>query len=455
MPVVRSAKTHRSAIRVLLVVLGGLLLAGALSSSAWGAGASTKPTGGGGTTSAGGTHASGGPTGGVGSSPSGPTGSKGHTSHQPTGGPLGRTGMWIWYVSQSAGGNLSSIIAMARQHAVGTVIVKSGDGSTYWSQFSSHLVSTLHAGGLDVCAWQYVYGSHPKVEAEVGARAVQAGADCLLIDAEGEYQGRYAAAQTYLTELRTLVGASFPLGLASFPYVDYHPSFPYSVFLGPGGAQYNVPQMYWRDIGTTTDAVYSHTWVYNTPYLRPIAPLGEVAGDPPPAQIERFRQLRRVYHAAPTSWWVWQSATARGWSALSATVPDLQTVTPQTGMPTLGYHVSGAIGQGDLVVWAQEHLYSAGYRVTIDGIFGTGTRTAVQQFQSAHALPVTGQVDTATWTALLRYPAAPVTWTSQGATAASARGAGAARAGGLALAPPRSARLRAVHYEIPRSLGSG
>jgi peptidoglycan hydrolase-like protein with peptidoglycan-binding domain len=355
--------------------------------------------------------------------------------------------MWIWYVSQSAGGNLSSIIAMARRHAVGTVIVKSGDGSGYWSQFTSKLVSSLHEGGLKVCAWQYVYGSHPKLEAEVGARAVRAGADCLLIDAEGEYQGRYVAAQAYMSDLRDLVGSSYPLGLASFPYVDFHPSFPYSVFLGPGGAQYNVPQMYWRDIGVTTDAVYSHTWAYNSPYQRPIAPLGEVSGDPPPAQIERFLQLRRVYHAPATSWWNWQSATPRGWSAVSATVPDLETVTPQTGMPTLAYHVSGAISQGDLVVWAQEHLWSAGYRVSIDGAFGPGTRSAVEQFQSAHALPVSGQVNTATWSALLRYPAAPVTWTSGGAQAAGA--------GGLRLAPPQSAHLPAVRYEIPPHLGAG
>jgi hypothetical protein len=156
-------------------------------------------------------------------------------------GALGHTGMWIWYVARSNGGNLSSIIATAHKHAVGTVIVKSGDGSNYWSQFSSRLVTTLHRGGLQVCAWQYVYGSHPLMEAEVAAEAVRAGANCLLIDAEGEYQGRYAAAQIYLRKLRGLVGASYPVGLASFPYVDYHPSFPYSVFLGPGGASARLP----------------------------------------------------------------------------------------------------------------------------------------------------------------------------------------------------------------------
>ena len=70
-----------------------------------------------------------------------------------------------------------------------------------------------------------------------------------MIDAEVEYGGKYAAAQTYIDTLRAGVGPAYPIGLASFPYVDYHESMPYSVFLGPGGAQYNVPQVYWKAIG--------------------------------------------------------------------------------------------------------------------------------------------------------------------------------------------------------------
>ena len=66
-----------------------------------------------------------------------------------------------------------------------------------------------------------------------------------MIDAESSYEGRYRQAYRYIHKLRRLVGAGFPLGLSSFPYADYHPTFPYSVFLGTGGAQYNLPQIYW------------------------------------------------------------------------------------------------------------------------------------------------------------------------------------------------------------------
>ena len=129
--------------------------------------------------------------------------------------------MWIWYISASNGGNLASIVATARAHGIGTLFIKSGDGTGTWSQFHSQLVSRLHASGLHVCAWQYVYGNHPVGEAGVSAAAVRAGADCLAIDAESEYEGKYVQAQQYVSALRGRIGARFPVGLAGFPYVDY------------------------------------------------------------------------------------------------------------------------------------------------------------------------------------------------------------------------------------------
>ncbi|HVV89369.1 MAG TPA: hypothetical protein VHB53_02635, partial [Solirubrobacterales bacterium] len=157
--------------------------------------------------------------------------------------PFVRQGMWIWYVDQSQGGSVPAIVATAHRHHIGTVYIKEGDGATRWDQFNGALVRALHRGGLKVCAWQFVYGDAPEAEARVGAAAVRAGADCLAIDAEASYEGKYAAADLYLTSLRARIGAGIPLSLAGFPYVDYHPAFPYSVFLGPGGATVDQPQM--------------------------------------------------------------------------------------------------------------------------------------------------------------------------------------------------------------------
>jgi hypothetical protein len=364
-----------------------------------------------------------------------------------SGNPFASRAMWIWELDSSNGGNIPSIIATARQYKIQTLIIKAGDGSSVWSQFNAQTVAALHAGGLRVCAWQYVYGVNPLDEARVGAAAVSNGADCLLIDAESEYEGRYVQAQTYVSELRKLIGPRFPVALAGFPYIDFHPAFPYSVFLGPGGAQYNVPQMYWRDIGTTVDDVYAHTYAFNRVYGRPIFPIGQVYNHPPAHQVVRFRQLSRAYGASGVSWWDWQESPLSKWIALSR-----PTGTPAhfAASPAIAMLGKGAVG--DMVVWAQEHLVSAGFSTTIDGGYGNGTVAAVQGFQAAHGLIPDGVLGPATWQALLRVAPVPVVWTSKhgqrSATIAGLRGTRVLRL-------PKSASMHAKRDEIPGSLGSG
>jgi hypothetical protein len=359
--------------------------------------------------------------------------------------------MWIWVLADSDGGNLAAITATATHLGIRTLMVKSSDGTTVWPQFNPLLAQILHAAHLRVCAWQYVYGVHPIIEAEAGAAAVRAGADCLVIDAEVEYQGLYVQAQRYLTKLRSLIGPQFPLALAGFPWIDYHPSFPYSVFLGPDGAQYNVPQMYWWDIGTSVRKVYSHTYTYNEVYQRPIDPLGQLFGSPPASDILRFRALSRAYGARGVSWWDWQSATPAGLIHMSQPVGNLTGFTPATTVATLS---QGSVG--DVVVWAQEHLLAAGYPVTINGDYAGPMQAAVAQFQSAHALPVTGVIDPYTWAALLKYPAPAIRWTSKhrrlSALVAAAR---ATRGVPDVLPVPWSASLPQRSDELARAGGAG
>jgi peptidoglycan hydrolase-like protein with peptidoglycan-binding domain len=319
-------------------------------------------------------------------------------------------GMWIWYLSQSNGGEVASIVARAHQAGVGTVFVKSSDGSSnYWSQFSAQLVAELHANGVKVCAWQYVYGAAPAGEATLGARAVANGADCLVIDAEAEYERHYAAAQTYINDLRAKVGPAYPVGLASFPYVSYHPSFPYSVFLGPGGAQYNAPQMYWKAIGTSVDTVYANTYIANRIYSRPLFPLGQTYGGVSSADLLRFREEALDYGATGVSFWDWQETPSSGWATLAAPLAPLTSVTPNTSYPELG---SGA--RGDQALWLQEHLASAYPEQETTGIFGSATAANLGAFQSAHGIPASGRADAATWAALLALPPVAVDWTGGG-----------------------------------------
>ncbi|HEV7163694.1 MAG TPA: peptidoglycan-binding protein [Solirubrobacteraceae bacterium] len=319
-------------------------------------------------------------------------------------------GMWIWYVSKSNGGSVASIVAQAHAAGVGTVFVKSSDGSTnYWGQFSPQLVAELHAAGLKVCAWQYVYGSNPAGEATLGAKAATTGADCLVIDAEAEYEGHYASAQTYIKDLRAVVGPNYPVALASFPYVSYHSTFPYSVFLGPEGAQYNAPQMYWHDIGVSVDTVYANTYIANRIYGRPIFPLGQTYGGVSGTEILRFREEAVDYGATGWSFWDWQETGASGWSSLAAPLAPLTTVVPNTTYPELS---KGS--KGDQVLWMQEHLASAVATQETTGTFGSQTTANLEAFQTAHGIAPSGVTEAATWTALLTLPTVAVDWTGGG-----------------------------------------
>jgi hypothetical protein len=260
-----------------------------------------------------------------------------------------------------------------------------------------------------------------------------------VIDAEGQYEGLYSQAQTYIQDLRSLIGPDYPLGLASFPYVDYHPSLPYSVFLGPDGAQYNAPQVYWKAIGTSVDTALAHTYLWNSVYGRQIFPLGQLYDNPSTADVQRFRALSAGYGAPGVSWWSWQSASSAGWTAIAP--PSPAPVVP----PPAGYPLLKSGSKGDVVLWAQEHLMSAGQAISPTGTFDSATVNAVKSFQTANGLPVTGQADAATWPALLRLAPAPVVWNAKKSASASAARAGSPRNG------PSSAFLPAKRYEIPRT----
>lgn len=354
--------------------------------------------------------------------------------------PFDRQGMWIWYVSRSDGGSPARMIARAKRYGIGTLYIKAGDGGGIWSQFSSSLVESLHRGGLDVCAWQFVYGDHPLAEAKVGAAAVRRGADCLVIDAEGQYEGKYAAADLYVRALRGRIGESFPLSLAAFPYVDYHPSFPYSVFFGPGGATYNQPQMYWKAIETSVRAVFEHTYLYNRVWAHPIYPLGQTYGGVGHRSIVRFRRFAQSFGGLAPSWWDWQETSGRGWGALGATTAGpIPWYTPEVSYPLLKRG-----SRGDLVLWAQEHLQGAGQTLTpLTGIFDRATVSAVKEFQAARGLAPDGQLGTETWQALLTYEPVRPTWTG---SAARRQAVAASRA--ILPGRPRSASIPATGYEI-------
>lgn len=315
---------------------------------------------------------------------------------QSEGDPFSGHGMWIWQVPRAAGGDPDAIAQQALAAGIDTLIIKGAHGRTPWSQFSPELVTALKAHGLTVCAYQRMESRHAKQQARAGAVAVQAGADCFVIDAESEIEGRYKQARRYVKVLRRLIGPDFPLGFTSFPYVDLHPLLPYSVFLGEGAATVNLPQIYWKDIGDKPATSFARTVAVNSVYGRPLAPIGQLYEAPSRSDLLAFRRLALAYGTHGTSWWSWDSAAGSGWAAVARSVTPPALPAAQPTYPTVR---PGA--RSDYVVWAKDHLRALGLRVTRDTRFDATTAEAVRVLQAQRGLPVTGALDPVTWEALL------------------------------------------------------
>jgi hypothetical protein len=307
--------------------------------------------------------------------------------------PFRSQGMWIWYIDQAERGDIAKIVAKAKRNKIRTLFVKSSDGANWWTQWDTY-AAQLKASGIRVCAWQYVYGNYPVVEANLAARAAQSGADCIVIDAEVEYENKYSQAATYLKQLRAQIGADFPVGFTSFAYPDFHPLIPYSVFLGPGGAQWNLPQMYFWAFKVQIPQVFFHTYTLNQIYQRPIHPLGQTYGGVPYAKALEFRRYARRYRAQGYSWWVWHETRARTWPALR------RKIVRRAARPVLPYPLLRQGYKSDMVRWCKLKLNAAGAKLNTGLTFDAKMTAAVIAFQASRGLAQTGQIDAATWPVL-------------------------------------------------------
>ena len=323
--------------------------------------------------------------------------------------PVRGVGQWIWYVNKSER-SLQGIIDRARRHGIRTVHIKSGDGTSYWSQFD-RAVGPLKAAGLRVCAWQYVRGTRPEAEAAVAARAVRAGADCFMVDAEIEFEripNRYQRATRYMRALRARVGTAYPIGLTTFPYVDLHGRFPYSAFLsGPHAAQFTMPQVYWKAFRVSPAVAVERTMRWNRVYGKPIALIGGTYMRETPAQIRAFRCAARAAGVQGESWWAWQNTRPSQWPALGA--PLTCQASLSRGRTTTRYPVMGMRARGDVVRRLQQLLRGQGIPVPVTGVFGGATASALAAYRTARGLPQATGTDDAVWADLLQRSGSAVT----------------------------------------------
>jgi len=222
-----------------------------------------------------------------------------------------------------------------------------------------------------------------------------------VIDAESEYEGKYAAAQTYLTGPPAKIGASYPLGLASFPYVSYHPSFPYSVFLGRAGAVRRAADVLegHRRLGRhrLCETRTSPTASTGARYSRS-ADLRRRLGHRNPALPRGGGRLRRPRHLL-------LGLAGNGHGRLDRADDPLE---PLTTSPPTSPTRTRQREKGDQVLWMQEHLASAIPSQVTTGKFESQTAANLEAFQTARGIAASGVTTAPTWEALLALP--PSRW---------------------------------------------
>ncbi|MGB9848482.1 MAG: hypothetical protein ACPLSY_01480 [Moorellaceae bacterium] len=216
--------------------------------------------------------------------------------------------MWIWLLNECEGGNINAIINKALDLGLTGLIVKAWDGSKYWSQLD-YIAGPAKEAGLTVGAWGYSYGNNVSGEVAAMERAVEAGADWLVIDAEGEYEsqaGRANAIALFKAILASPVSSKY-IGYSSFAFPDYHSAFPYDVF--SNFCNVALPQVYWGDFGMAADKALYRCLAKYQAFNLPVVPVGQAYGDISPEEITTFGNLAASMGVPGVSFWSWQHAT--------------------------------------------------------------------------------------------------------------------------------------------------
>ena len=178
------------------------------------------------------------------------------------------------------------------------------------------LVAALRAAGVSPWGWVFVYGSTPDAEAEIAIeRTKTLGIDGLIINAEGAYKGKHAAAKRYMAQVRSALGGKLPLALSSYRFPDVHPDFPWVEFLSQ--VDINMPQVYWmlsHTAGAQMLRCYEQFRQSTFPQ-KPIFPTGaafsEQSWRPTVAEIKEFMSVAEGLGVAGCNFWLYKQARHR------------------------------------------------------------------------------------------------------------------------------------------------
>ena len=134
-------------------------------------------------------------------------------------------GFYIWKIPSCEGGDPQAIAQTAYQAGLTHVLIKIANGIYDYNydpagrvDLIEPVANALHAKNISVWGWHYVFGDLPKDEAKIAIRQVNhLPLDGYVIDAEGEYKGKYTPCRIFMQELRNAL-PDFPIAFSSYRY---------------------------------------------------------------------------------------------------------------------------------------------------------------------------------------------------------------------------------------------
>lgn len=242
--------------------------------------------------------------------------------------PSGR-GFYIWRLPKCENGDIGKIIDRCQECNISWLAIKCGDQGGEWSQFTPELVKQLKDAGISVGGWSYDTpgdDSHLQKQADVYLRAVQDGAQFVLLDTEVEFECKNADdyAKRYCDKVKDslLMYPDVSIGYAPIDVISFHQAFPYTVF--SEACDWTSPQAYWATHGiseVSSTKRYLEQWTsfeaHNSMVKKPRAAGGTCYGSSTAAEMLHFERTLQLAGEIGCLYWSWQQAGPEIWSGLS------------------------------------------------------------------------------------------------------------------------------------------
>jgi len=226
-------------------------------------------------------------------------------------------GIYIWKIQHCENGDVNGIVEKSVEANFSHLLIKIANGIySYNYDWKNNidlvppLAGKLHQKGIQVWGWHYIYGEQPIKEAHKAIQRIrELNVDGFIINAEGHYRGKYAAAKSFMDILTSEI-TDIPIGFSSYRYPSYHPQVPWNEFLSK--CDINMPQVYWLKSNSPGSQLEHSVKEYqNLEFTPPIFPTGsayqEWGWSPTTEEIQQFLDKAKTLNLKGANFWEWSS----------------------------------------------------------------------------------------------------------------------------------------------------